>query len=189
MTDIVHGARYCMEFHKGQFQDLCCSIFSYAMCFTFLRTLMLQIMRMILHHIVQVKVSSIVNEGIWAFLNLFVFVFFTRRFHTHKKHKTHTSKQKQKKQHYYAHKKTSKRRTVACLHFVLFLLFVLFVRVKSLCIKKKTIKRFKSALIPSFTILLMCTPDYQEFICTRLFLFVRIISFMISCKRIFLSTF
>ena len=31
MTDIVCGARYCLEFHKGQFSDLCCSIFSYAM--------------------------------------------------------------------------------------------------------------------------------------------------------------
>ena len=74
------------------------------------------------------KISSIVNEGIWAFLNLFVFFFLQED--------THTSKQKQKKQHYYAHKKTSKRRKVACLHFVLFLLFVLFVRVKSFCIKK-----------------------------------------------------
>ena len=33
--------------------------------------------------------SSMVNEGIRAILNLFFF--FTRRFHTHKKHKTHTS--------------------------------------------------------------------------------------------------
>ena len=42
-----------------------------------------------------VHVSSIVNEGIRVLLNLFIF--FTRRFHTHKKHKTHTSKQTKKK--------------------------------------------------------------------------------------------
>ena len=36
--------------------------------------------------------------------------------------------------------------------------FVLFVCVKSSCKKKKTIKRFKIALIPSFTTLLMYTP-------------------------------
>ena len=36
-------------------------------------------------------VSSIVNDGIRVILNLFIylFFFFTRRFHTHKKHKKH----------------------------------------------------------------------------------------------------
>ena len=52
-----------------------------------------------------VHVSRIVNDGIRAFLNLFIIFFFTRRFHTNKKHKTHTSEQKQKRQHFYAHKK------------------------------------------------------------------------------------
>ena len=46
--------------------------------------------------------SSNVNEAIRAILNLF---FFTRKFYTHKKHKTHISEQKQKRQHFYAHKK------------------------------------------------------------------------------------
>ena len=45
MADIVRGAKYYLEFHKGQFQDLCYSILSYALCFTFLRTLILQIMQ------------------------------------------------------------------------------------------------------------------------------------------------
>ena len=48
--------------------------------------------------------SSIVNDGIRALLNLFIYIFFTRRFYTHKKHKTHTGEQKQKRQHFYAHK-------------------------------------------------------------------------------------
>ena len=48
--------------------------------------------------------SSNVNEVIRAILNPFIF-FFTRRFHTHKKHKMHRSQQKPKGQHFYAHKK------------------------------------------------------------------------------------
>ena len=47
--------------------------------------------------------SSIVNEGIRAILNLFNF-FSTRTFHTHKKYKAHTSEKNQKRQHFYAHK-------------------------------------------------------------------------------------
>ena len=44
--------------------------------------------------------------------------------------------------------------------FVVFVLFVLFVRVKSSCEKK--IKRFKIALIPSFTILLIYNGFFQQ---------------------------
>ena len=84
-------------------------------------------------------VSSIVNESIRAILNVFLFFFFTRRFHTHEKHKTHTSKEKQKRQYFYAHKdiwkeenrlfnvlcflcliKASKRKKIACLTFCAF---------------------------------------------------------------------
>ena len=65
--------------------------------------------------------SSNVYEVIRAVLN-FLFYFFTKRFHTHKKHqkkqhkkhvkstKTHISKQKQKRQHFYVHKKHLKGR-------------------------------------------------------------------------------
>ena len=42
------------------------------------------------------EMSSNVNEGIRAILNLFIF-FFTRRFHTHKKHKRHKKYKKHKK--------------------------------------------------------------------------------------------
>ena len=49
--------------------------------------------------------SSIVNEVIRTILNLFYLFFFTRRFHTHKKHKKRTSEQKQKRQYFHAHKK------------------------------------------------------------------------------------
>ena len=61
MADIVRGARYSLKFHKGKLRDLCCSIFSYAICFTFLRTLILQIMRTILHHIVRVNVLNLLS--------------------------------------------------------------------------------------------------------------------------------
>ena len=78
-------------------------------------------------------ISSIVNEGIRAFLNLFIylFFFFTRRFHTHKKHKAHTSKQKQKKQHFYAHKEHLRGRKSLAWRFVLFVLFMLFMFIKT----------------------------------------------------------
>ena len=64
MADIVRGVRYCLKFHKGQFQDLRCSIFSYAVCFTVLRTLILQIMPTILHHICARKsIEFVVNNS------------------------------------------------------------------------------------------------------------------------------
>ena len=44
-----------------------------------------------------VHVSSIVDEGIRAILNLFIIIFFTRRFHTHKKRKEHKEHKKHKK--------------------------------------------------------------------------------------------
>ena len=44
MTDINRGARCCLEFHKGQFQNRCWSIFPYAICFTFFRILILRYM-------------------------------------------------------------------------------------------------------------------------------------------------
>ena len=43
------------EFHKVKVLDLRCSIFSYAICFTFLETLLLIIMRTTLHRIVRVN--------------------------------------------------------------------------------------------------------------------------------------
>ena len=51
--------------------------------------------------------SSNVNEVIRAILNFF---FFTQRFYTHKKHKTHISEQKEKRQRFYALKKHLRRR-------------------------------------------------------------------------------
>ena len=53
-----------------------------------------------------VHVSSTVNETIKTISNFFFFFFFTRRFsHAQKEHKTHISEQKQKRQHFYVHKK------------------------------------------------------------------------------------
>ena len=52
--------------------------------------------------------------------------FFTRKFHTHKKYKTHISEQKQKRQHFYAHKKHLRGRESLVWCFVLFTLFTLF---------------------------------------------------------------
>ena len=49
---------------QGSILGLCCSIFSYAICFTFLRTLILQITRTILHHIVRVKVPNFVVNNL-----------------------------------------------------------------------------------------------------------------------------
>ena len=57
----------------------------------------------------KVTVSSIVNEGITAILNLFIF-FVREDFTRTKKHKKHTSEQKQKRQHFYANKKHLRRR-------------------------------------------------------------------------------
>ena len=50
-----------LKFHKGQFYGLCCSIFSYAIWFVSLKTLMLQVMRTTLHHIVRIKVPSLLS--------------------------------------------------------------------------------------------------------------------------------
>ena len=49
-------------------------------------------------------VSSIVNEVIKSNLKPFYFIFFTRKFHMHKKQKIHIREQKQKRQTYYVHK-------------------------------------------------------------------------------------
>ena len=54
------------------------------------------------------NISNIVHKGIRALLNLFIFlyIFFLQEDFTRTKStKTHTSEQKQKKQHFYAHKK------------------------------------------------------------------------------------
>ena len=48
---------------------------------------------------------------------------FTKKFYTHEKHKTHISEQKQKTQHFYAHKKHLRRRKIACLTFCTFCAF------------------------------------------------------------------
>ena len=88
------------------------------------------------------------------------------------------------------------------MRFVLFVLFVLFVCVKSSCRKKK--KRFKIALIPSFTMLLTCTPlnlPMKSYLYTLIFIYdhlsecfplMRIFSvyenlflIMILCKNLF----
>ena len=70
--------------------------------------------------------SSIVNEGIRTILNLF---FFLREDLTRtKKHKQHTSEQKQKRQHFYAHKKNLRRRKSLVCSFVLFHAFCAFSR-------------------------------------------------------------
>ena len=66
----------------------------------------LKVSQILCGHVIAIFVfyaSSTINEGIRALLNFFI-IFFTKRFHTHKKHKTHTSEQKQKKQHFYANK-------------------------------------------------------------------------------------
>ena len=65
----------------------------------------LKVSQILCGHVIAIFVfyaSSTINEGIRALLNFFI-IFFTKRFHTHKKHKTHTSEQKQKKQHFFMH--------------------------------------------------------------------------------------
>ena len=66
-------------------------------------------------------VSGNINEGIKAVS------FFKRKDFTHKKHKTHTSEQKQKKAAFLCAQKTSKVRKVACSHICVFVIFMLFV--------------------------------------------------------------
>ena len=81
---------------------------------------------------------------------------------------------------------------IKMLHFLFLfacMLFVLFVRVESSCKKKIIIiKRFKSTLIPSFTILLTCTPLILPienlFIRTYFYLWESFF-FIISCKNLF----
>ena len=110
--------------------------------------------------------------------------FFTRKFHTHKKHKTHISEQKQKRQHFYAHKKHLRGRESLVWCFVLFTLFTLFTLFRlfmlftlfmlvfafyaffcflcflcflcvwNLLVKKKKKKWFRIALVISLTLLL-----------------------------------
>ena len=59
------------------------------------------------------------DEVIGAVLTFF---FFYKRFHTHKKHKTHINEQKQKRQHFYEHN--------ACSLICVFVIFMLFMCVK-----------------------------------------------------------
>ena len=77
-----------------------------------------------------IHVSSNVNEVIRAVLN-FLF-FFTKRFH---KHKMHTSEQKQKRQHFYAHKKHLMRKK-SLIRLFAFLCFLCFLCVQNLFVKK-----------------------------------------------------
>ena len=83
-----------------------------------------------------VHISNIVNEGIRPLLNLFIFfIFFIRRFHTHQKHKMHASEQKQRRQHFYAHKHIRGGKSLVCLFaFLWFLCFLCFL----VCETKKT---------------------------------------------------
>ena len=78
------------------------------------------------------------------------FCFFTKRFHTHKKHKTHKSKQKQKRQRFYVLEKHLRGRKSLIHLFPFCAFYVLFVRVKSFCKKKQT------SLMISYTLLLLC---------------------------------
>ena len=75
-------------------------------------------------------------------------------------HKTHTSEQKRKRQHFSAHKKDLRggSRLFACMRFVLFVLFVLFMLcMLFVCVKfsRKKIKRFEISFMASFTLLLI----------------------------------
>ena len=66
--------------------------------------------------------------------------------------------------------------------------FVLFVRMKSSC--KRKIKRFKITLIPSFTILLTCTPlnlPMKNLFVRTYFCLWESFFFMISCKTFFIN--
>ena len=92
-------------------------------------------------------------------LRQFHIFLFTKRFHAHKKHKTNISKQKQKRQHFYAHKKhlRGKSRLFTYLRFCAFCAFYTFCAFCALKIfsRKKIIKKFKTALMTSFTLSLM----------------------------------
>ena len=88
--------------------------------------------------------SSIVDEVNKATLNFFIF-FLQEDFHTPKKHKTHTSEQKKKRQHFYAHKKHLRGgKSLFCIFmlfvlFIFFVVFVLFVCVKFSLKKNKEV--------------------------------------------------
>ena len=79
----------------------------------------------------------------------FFFFFFLKRFRANRKHKKQTSEQKQKRQHFYAHKKHLRGRKLLVCIFVLFVCFKSF---------HKKIKKLEIALIASFTLLLKSTP-------------------------------
>ena len=81
-----------------------------------------------------VHVSSIVNEGIRAILNLFII--FLREDFTHTKSTKRIQANKNKKDTIFMSIKTSKRQKIVCLRFALFVLFMFFMR-------KKTSKRRK----------------------------------------------
>ena len=78
--------------------------------------------------------SSNVDEVIRAILNLFIF--FTRKFYTHKKHKMLSSEQKQKRQHFHTHKIHLRRRK-SIVRLFAFLCFLCFLCVWNLFVKKK----------------------------------------------------
>ena len=65
-------------------------------------------------------ISSNVNKVFRAILNFF---FFTKRFHTCKKHKTHIYEQIQKRQHFYVLKKHLRRKK-SLIHLFAFLCFL-----------------------------------------------------------------
>ena len=128
-------------------------------------------------------------QGHQAVLSLFFF-FFTNRFHTHKKHTKAQYAHKRtkiKKATFYAfeehlRRKKSLIRLFAFLYFLYFLCFsylcafswlrlrtfVLIARVKSFCKKKKQ-KRFKTALMTSFTLLLNLFYYKHEFFLITIF--------------------
>ena len=123
-----------------------------------------------------VNSSSNVNEVIRAVLNFF----FLRKFHTHKKTQNANKQTKIKKGSVFMRLKTSKGKKVTysrICFFVLFMLFVLllgcifvpfvlFVRVKSFCKKK----RFETALMTSFTLLLYsCYYEHNFFLILTFF--------------------
>ena len=49
------------DFYKGHFYGLCCSRFSYATCFTSLKTFIMQLMPMTLHDIMRKKVLDLLS--------------------------------------------------------------------------------------------------------------------------------
>ena len=106
------------------------------------------------------KFSSNVNEVIRAVLN-FIF-FWTKIFCTHQKHQKHKDATKQK--HKNANKRISDFFLLRCFYGHFLLLFAVsllsfFVLVKS---SRKKNKKFKTALITSFTLLLPSSKNGQE---------------------------